>query len=69
MRPVLFALGPFKLYGYGAMIVLGSVLAFGFLHRRMAKAGLRNDDDFWIFVRFEREYDSDACDGRYGVWL
>ncbi|MBI3565851.1 MAG: prolipoprotein diacylglyceryl transferase [Elusimicrobia bacterium] len=50
MRPVLFALGPFKLYGYGAMIVLGGLLAFGFLRARSAKVGFRSDDDFWLFV-------------------
>lgn len=32
------------------MIVLGGVLAFWFLRRRAAKAGLKTDDDFWILV-------------------
>lgn len=50
MRPVLFALGPLKLYGYGAMIVLGGILSFGFLKTRAAKVGFRSDDDFWLFV-------------------
>jgi phosphatidylglycerol:prolipoprotein diacylglycerol transferase len=50
VRPVLFALGPFKLYGYGAMIVLGGVLTFWFFHRRQEKVGFRSDDDFWLFV-------------------
>ncbi len=50
MRPVLFELGPFHLYGYGAMIVLGGVLSFWFLRGRMAKVGLKSDDDFWLLV-------------------
>ena len=40
MHPVLFAFGPFHLYGYGAMVVLGLILPFWFLHGRMAKVGL-----------------------------
>lgn len=50
MKPVLLELGSFRLYGYGAMIVLGGVLSLGFLRRRGRKAGLRGDDDFWILV-------------------
>jgi phosphatidylglycerol:prolipoprotein diacylglycerol transferase len=50
VRPVLFELGPFHLYGYGAMIVLGGIFAFWFLRTRMAKLGLMSDDDFWILV-------------------
>ncbi len=50
MRPVFFALGPFKLYGYGAVIVLGAVFTFWFLYRRQDKVGFRSDDDFWLFV-------------------
>ena len=50
MRPVLFEAGPFHLYGYGAMIVLGGILAFAFLRVRMAKLGLGSDDDFWILI-------------------
>jgi len=50
VRPVLFELGPFKLYGYGAMIVLGGALSFWFLRTRRAQVGFRGDDDFWLFV-------------------
>ena len=50
MRPVLFALGPFRLYGYGLMIVTGAFFAFWFLRTRTAKLGLKTDDDFWILV-------------------
>lgn len=50
MRPLLFSLGPFRLYGYGAMIVLGGLLSFWFLRRRMKSVGLKSDDDFWILV-------------------
>ncbi len=50
MHPLLFAYGPFHLYGYGAMIVLGGVVSLGWLHGRAAKAGLKTDDDFWMLV-------------------
>lgn len=50
MHPLLFSVGPFHLYGYGAMIVLGGILSFWFLHRRASQAGLKNEDDFWILV-------------------
>ena len=50
MRPVLFEFGPFRLYGYGVMIVLGGILSFRFLHGRAKEAGLRGDEDFWILV-------------------
>ena len=50
MKPVLLELGPLRVYGYGAMIVLGGVLSFWLLRRRAAKAGLKTDDDFWLLV-------------------
>ncbi|MFI5346727.1 MAG: prolipoprotein diacylglyceryl transferase [Elusimicrobiota bacterium] len=50
MKPVLFAFGPFRLYGYGAMLVLAGIAAFGFLYFRMKKAGLKSEDDFWILI-------------------
>ena len=50
MRPLLLQLGPLKLYGYGAMIVLGGALSFWWLWRRRQKAGLRTEDDFWLLV-------------------
>lgn len=50
MRPVLFQLGPFKLYGYGAMIVLGGVLPYFLLRSRREKLGLKTDEDFWILI-------------------
>ncbi|MDE2511858.1 MAG: prolipoprotein diacylglyceryl transferase [Elusimicrobia bacterium] len=50
MRPVLLAFGPFKLYGYGAMLVVAGLAAFWFLHRRLKKAGLNDEDDFWILI-------------------
>jgi phosphatidylglycerol:prolipoprotein diacylglycerol transferase len=50
VRPVLFSIGPFRLFGYGAMIVLGGIFSFGFLRTRMKKLGLKTDDDFWILV-------------------
>jgi phosphatidylglycerol:prolipoprotein diacylglycerol transferase len=50
VHPLLFAYGPFHLYGYGAMIVLGGVLSLGWLRARAARAGLKTDDDFWMLV-------------------
>ena len=50
MHPLLFAVGPFHLYGYGAMIALGGVVSLGWLRGRAAQAGLKTDDDFWLIV-------------------
>ncbi len=50
MHPLLFSIGPFHLYGYGAMIVLGGLLSLGWLRSRGARAGFRNPDDFWLIV-------------------
>lgn len=50
MHPLLFSIGPFHLYGYGAMIVLGGVLSLGWLKTRAAQAGLKGDDEFWFLV-------------------
>jgi phosphatidylglycerol---prolipoprotein diacylglyceryl transferase len=50
VRPVLFSAGPFHLFGYGVMIVLGGIFAFWLLRTRMVKLGLKGDDDFWILV-------------------
>ena len=50
MRPLLFALGPLRVYGYGVMVALGGILSFWLLRPRLAKAGLKRDEDFWLFV-------------------
>lgn len=50
MKPLLFSLGPFRVYGYGAMVALGGILAFWLLRSRLAKAGLRHDADYWLFI-------------------
>jgi phosphatidylglycerol:prolipoprotein diacylglycerol transferase len=50
VHPLLFAYGPFHLYGYGAMLVLGGVLSLGWLRTRTKQAGLKSDDDFWVLV-------------------
>ncbi|MFI5361689.1 MAG: prolipoprotein diacylglyceryl transferase [Elusimicrobiota bacterium] len=50
MRPLVFTLGPFHLYGYGAMVVTGGVLFFWLLRRRMKAIGIKTDDDFWVLV-------------------
>lgn len=51
MHPLLFAIGPFHVYGYGAMIVLGGIAAFSWIYRNRADAGLgKSDDDFWLLI-------------------
>jgi len=50
VHPLLFSLGPFHLYGYGAMLVVGGFLSLGWLRGRAARAGLSTDDDFWLLV-------------------
>lgn len=50
MRPVLLELGPFRLYGYGAMLIVGGLLSLGWLRTRATQAGLKDDDDFWLLV-------------------
>lgn len=50
MKPLLFAWGPLRVYGYGAMAALGFVLGFWLLRRRLDKIGLKSDEDFWLFV-------------------
>lgn len=50
MRPVLLAFGPFRLYGYGAAVALGGLVAARLLWLRRAKMGLRDDESFWALV-------------------
>jgi phosphatidylglycerol:prolipoprotein diacylglycerol transferase len=50
VRPVLFALGPLKAYGYGAMLLVAGVVCFSVLWRRRAEAGLKTEEDFWACV-------------------
>jgi phosphatidylglycerol:prolipoprotein diacylglycerol transferase len=39
-----------RVYGYGAMVALGGILSFWLLRSRLAKAGLKCSEDFWLFV-------------------
>ncbi len=48
--PVLFALGPLRLYGYGAAIALGGVIGARLLWLRRAKMGLPNEESFWALL-------------------
>lgn len=50
MRPVLLALGPFRLYGYGAAVALGGVVAARFLWGRRRKAGLPDEESYWALI-------------------
>ena len=50
MLPILLAIGPFKLYGYGAAITLGGVLGARFLWRRRAAMGLRDEESYWALI-------------------
>jgi len=50
MYPVLLALGPFKLYGYGAAITLGGVVSAGLLWRRRERMGLPSEESFFALI-------------------
>ena len=50
MLPILFSLGSFKLYGYGAMITLGGVISVALLWPHRAKMGLRDEESFWALI-------------------
>ncbi len=50
MKPVLLSFGPFHLFGYGAMLVLGGVFSFWLLRTRISWLGLKGEDDFWILI-------------------
>ncbi|OGS41624.1 MAG: hypothetical protein A2506_11545 [Elusimicrobia bacterium RIFOXYD12_FULL_66_9] len=50
MRPLLLSLGPLRVYGYGLMVALGGIFVFSLLRPRMAKVGLKSDEDYWLFI-------------------
>ncbi|MDO8757424.1 MAG: prolipoprotein diacylglyceryl transferase, partial [Elusimicrobiota bacterium] len=50
MLPILFSIGPFHLYGYGAAITLGGIIGARLLWLRRAKMGLRDDESFWALL-------------------
>ena len=50
MLPVLFSLGPLRLYGYGAAITLGAVVAARILWLRRGKMGLPDEDSYWALI-------------------
>ena len=50
MWPVLLSFGPFHLYGYGAAIAFGGVLAARPLWLHRAKMGLRDEESFWTLI-------------------
>jgi phosphatidylglycerol:prolipoprotein diacylglycerol transferase len=50
MLPVLFSLGPLRLYGYGAAITLGAIVAARILWLRRAKMGLPDEDSYWALI-------------------
>lgn len=50
MYPVLFELGPLKIYSYGLLIVLGGILSSGFLYKRRARMGMSREEDFWLLI-------------------
>lgn len=47
MHPVLFQLGPLRLYSYGFLIALGGLASARFWWVRRERMGLRSEDDFW----------------------
>jgi phosphatidylglycerol:prolipoprotein diacylglycerol transferase len=52
VRPVLFELGPLKLYSYGFLIALGGLAAVRYWRSRLPKMGIARDQDFWLLVNF-----------------
>lgn len=50
MLPILFSLGPLRLYGYGAAIMLGGIVSSSLLWPRRAKMGLRDEESFWALI-------------------
>ncbi len=50
MRPVLWSLGPVRLYGYGAMIMLGAAVSARLLWLRRAKIGLPDEESYWALI-------------------
>lgn len=50
MYPVLIELGPFRIYSYGALIVLGGLFSCAFLYSRRAKMGMRREEEFWLMI-------------------
>ncbi|MDD5657975.1 MAG: prolipoprotein diacylglyceryl transferase [Elusimicrobia bacterium] len=50
MHPVLLALGPLRIYSYGALIALGGVLSAMIWKAKRERMGLRSDDEFWLLL-------------------
>lgn len=50
MHPVLFELGPIRVFGYGFAIAVGGIWAFRLLWTRRAVLGLSPDDAYWTLV-------------------
>ncbi|MDD5303738.1 MAG: prolipoprotein diacylglyceryl transferase [Elusimicrobia bacterium] len=50
MLPILLAIGPFKLYGYGAAITLGGIVSVRLLWPHRARMGLRDEESFWALI-------------------
>ncbi|MBI5209178.1 MAG: prolipoprotein diacylglyceryl transferase [Elusimicrobia bacterium] len=50
MIPLLISLGPLRLPTYGAMIGLGALVSFVFLHSRRGTMGFSKDEHFWMLV-------------------
>jgi phosphatidylglycerol---prolipoprotein diacylglyceryl transferase len=48
--PVLFSLGPLHLYGYGAAITLGAIVAARILWLRRVQMGLPDEDSYWALI-------------------
>jgi phosphatidylglycerol:prolipoprotein diacylglycerol transferase len=48
--PILLAIGPFKLFGYGAAITLGGALSARLMWNCREKAGLRDEESYWALI-------------------
>lgn len=50
MLPVLFQIGPFRIFSYGALVALGGACSALFCSTRRKQMGFRKDEDFWLFL-------------------
>lgn len=50
MWPVLLAIGPLTIYGYGAAITLGAVVSVSLLWPHRAKMDLPDEESFWMLI-------------------
>lgn len=50
MRPILFAVGPFQIYAFGAMVALGVLVSLSLMPRLAARLGFPSKNDIYDLV-------------------